>query len=86
MRKGDVVRELLLRLMKLHPSFTRRTQGNRKTFEDAVKDMQAATEWLIEKGGASTDDGLAGLPYLRMFGTTVGGWLCAVCVAGEETN
>ena len=36
-------------------------QGNRKTSEDAVKDMQAATEWLIEKGGASTDDGLAEL-------------------------
>ena len=46
--------------------------------EDAVRSMQEATEWLIEKGGASSDDGLAGAtPYLRMFGTTVGGWLLA---------
>ena len=79
MRKGDVVRELLLEINKtaseLHSA---NLKGIARPLEDAVKDMQAATEWLIEKGGASTDDGLAGAtPYLRMFGTTVGGWLLA---------
>lgn len=79
MRKGDVVRELLLEINKtaseLHLA---NLKGIARPLEDAVKDMQAATEWLIEKGGASTDDGLAGAtPYLRMFGTTVGGWLLA---------
>tara|TARA_B100001741_G_C16538099_1_gene592977 strand:- start:406 stop:2199 length:1794 start_codon:yes stop_codon:yes gene_type:complete len=79
MRKGDVVRELLLEInetaSELHSADIK---GIARPLEDAVKDMQAATEWLIEKGGASTDDGLAGAtPYLRMFGTTVGGWLLA---------
>ncbi|MEC7716079.1 MAG: acyl-CoA dehydrogenase [Actinomycetota bacterium] len=79
MRKGDVVRELLLEInetaSELHLA---NLKGIARPLEDAVKDMQAATEWLIEKGGASTDDGLAGAtPYLRMFGTTVGGWLLA---------
>ena len=79
MRKGDVVRELLLEInetaSELHSADLK---GIARPLEDAVKDMQAATEWLIEKGGASTDDGLAGAtPYLRMFGTTVGGWLLA---------
>ena len=32
----------------------------------------------MENGGGNTDAGLAGAtPYLRMFGTTVGGWLLA---------
>ena len=79
MRKGDVVRELLLEInetvSELHSA---NLEGIGNPLEDAVQDMQAATEWLIEKGGASTDDGLAGAtPYLRMFGTTVGGWLLA---------
>ena len=79
MRKGDVVRELLLEInetaSELHSADL---EGIGKPLEDAVQDMQAATEWLIENGGASTDDGLAGAtPYLRMFGTTVGGWLLA---------
>lgn len=79
MRKGDVVRELLLEINKTASELhTANLKGIARPLEDAVKDMQAATEWLIEKGGASTDDGLAGAtPYLRMFGTTVGGWLLA---------
>ena len=33
---------------------------------------------ILQNGGGSTDEGLAGAtPYLRMFGTTVGGWLMA---------
>tara|TARA_Y100001934_G_scaffold59853_1_gene74147 strand:- start:2408 stop:4201 length:1794 start_codon:yes stop_codon:yes gene_type:complete len=79
MRKGDVVRELFIEInetaSELHSA---NLKGIARPLEDAVRDMQAATEWLIEKGGASTDDGLAGAtPYLRMFGTTVGGWLLA---------
>ena len=79
MRKGDVVRELLLEINEIASELhSADLKGIARPLEDAVKDMQAATEWLIEKGGASTDDGLAGAtPYLRMFGTTVGGWLLA---------
>ncbi len=79
MRKGDVVRELLLEINKtaseLHSA---NLKGIARPLEDAVKDMQAATEWLFENGGASRVDGLAGASaYLRLFGTTVGGWLLA---------
>ncbi len=79
MRKGNVVRELLLEINETASALhSANLDGIGKPLEDAVQDMQAATEWLIEKGGASTDDGLAGAtPYLRMFGTTVGGWLLA---------
>ena len=79
MRKGDVIRELL---SEINETANELNEANLKQIgtplEDAVKSMQEATEWLIEKGGASSDDGLAGAtPYLRMFGTTVGGWLLA---------
>ena len=79
MRNGDVVRELLLEINETVSELrASNLESIGKPLEDAVQDMQAATEWLIEKGGASTDDGLAGAtPYLRMFGTTVGGWLLA---------
>ena len=79
MRKGDVVRELLLEINETASElYSADLEGIGRPLEDAVQDMQAATEWLIENGGASTDDGLAGAtPYLRMFGTTVGGWLLA---------
>jgi len=79
MRKGDVVRELLLEINETASELrSTNLEAIGRPLEDAVQDMQTATEWLIEKGGASTDDGLAGAtPYLRMFGTTVGGWLLA---------
>jgi len=79
MRKGDVVRELLLEINETASELrSANLEVIGRPLEDAVQDMQTATEWLIEKGGASTDDGLAGAtPYLRMFGTTVGGWLLA---------
>jgi alkylation response protein AidB-like acyl-CoA dehydrogenase len=79
MRNGDVVRELLQEISETAAKLKEADLaeiGN--ALENAVKDMQEATEWLVEKGGAGTDDGLAGAaPYLRMFGTTVGGWLLA---------
>ncbi|MBT94379.1 MAG: acyl-CoA dehydrogenase [Acidimicrobiaceae bacterium] len=79
MRNGDVVRELLTEISETATNLiTADLEGIGNALEYAVKDMQEATEWLVEKGGASTDDGLAGAtPYLRMFGTTVGGWLLA---------
>ena len=46
--------------------------------ENAAADLQAASRWLLDKGAGGSDDGLAAAtPYLRMFGTTVGGWLLA---------
>ncbi len=44
--------------------------------EAAAADLQAASRWLLEKGAGAGDDGLAAsTPYLRLFGTVVGGWL-----------
>ena len=46
--------------------------------ESAAADAKAATVWLLDRGGAGSDDGLAGAtPYLRLLGVTVGGWLLA---------
>ena len=48
------------------------------SLQDANESLRAASTWLLENGGGGSDAGLAGAtPYLRMFGTTVGGWLLA---------
>ena len=77
MRKGDVIRELL---SEINETANELNEANLKQIgtplEDAVKSMQEATEWLIEKGGASSDDGLAGAtPYPKNVRDTVGEWL-----------
>ena len=44
----------------------------------AVDVLEEATTWLLTHGAADPNDALAGAtPYLRMAGTTVGGWLLA---------
>ena len=46
--------------------------------EYATSDMRSISRWLLEKGAATTDDGIAGAaPYLRLVATTVGAWLLA---------
>jgi alkylation response protein AidB-like acyl-CoA dehydrogenase len=45
---------------------------------DAVSAVREATEWLIANGAQRPDDALAAAtPYLRMVGTTLGGWVMA---------
>ena len=77
MRDGGVVRDLIgeigTTVGALHEAGMTEV-GDR--IEAAAADLQAASRWLLEKGAGGTDDGLAAAtPYLRMFGTTVGGWL-----------
>ncbi len=56
---------------------------------DGLRDLVAATEWLIKAGAADLARGAAGAtPYQRLFGTVVGGWLFAKCAlaAGKATR
>ncbi len=87
MRSGQVVQDLIAQMAT---TIVDLTTGGLTDIADrlelAVADLQAGGRWLLEKGAGSTDDGLAGAtPYLRMFGTTVGGWLLAKsAVAANE--
>ena len=44
----------------------------------ALKDLEAATDWLVERGAADIQAAAAAAsPYLRLFGMVAGGWLMA---------
>ncbi|MEG3586002.1 MAG: acyl-CoA dehydrogenase [Actinomycetota bacterium] len=79
MRNGEVVFELLDQIDET----TKKLMENDleeigEQLKEAHQSLKSASEWLLENGGGNTDAGLAGAtPYLRMFGTTVGGWLLA---------
>jgi alkylation response protein AidB-like acyl-CoA dehydrogenase len=79
MRNGEVVAETIGEMGKtvaelLEVGLTEMADR----LENAAADLQAASRWLLDKGAGGSDDGLAAAtPYLRMFGTTVGGWLLA---------
>ena len=79
MRDGEVVYELL---SEIDSTITILLDNDMKeigsSLQDANESLRAASTWLLENGGGGSDAGLAGAtPYLRMFGTTVGGWLLA---------
>ena len=79
MRNGDVVFELLTQIDETV------TKLNEKGLEEiglplkeANESLKKASTWLLENGAGNSDAVLAGAtPYLRMFGTTIGGWLMA---------
>lgn len=79
MRNGDVVFELLTQIDETV------TKLNEKGLEEiglplkeANESLKTASTWLLENGAGNSDAVLAGAtPYLRMFGTTIGGWLMA---------
>ena len=79
MRNGDVVFELLTQIDETV------TKLNEKGLEEiglplkeANESLKTASTWLLESGAGNSDAVLAGAtPYLRMFGTTIGGWLMA---------
>ena len=79
MRNGDVVFELLTQIDETV------TKLNEKGLEEiglplkeANESLKTASTWLLENGASNSDAVLAGAtPYLRMFGTTIGGWLMA---------
>ncbi len=79
MRDGEVVYELL---SEIDSTITILLDNDMKeigsSLQNANESLRAASTWLLENGGGGSDAGLAGAtPYLRMFGTTVGGWLLA---------
>jgi alkylation response protein AidB-like acyl-CoA dehydrogenase len=68
MRGGGVVKDLLARI----------ADGASPALADAAAAVGEATDWLLEHGLADPTDAMAGsVPYLRMWGITVGGWLLA---------
>ena len=81
MRGGGVVGDLLASMRSLDADLA--AGGDdlatiRAGLSDAVAALTEATEWLLEHGSAEPNDALAGAsPYLRLFGTVVGGWLLA---------
>ncbi len=79
MRNGEVVSELLEQIDETITTLMENDlQEIGEPLKEANESLKSASEWLLQNGGGSTDDGLSGAtPYLRMFGTTVGGWLLA---------
>jgi len=76
MRGGAVVKELL----------TRMRDGASPALTDAVDAVGEAGDWLLEHLAAGeVNDAMAGsVPYLRMWGITVGGWLLARAAAADD--
>jgi len=79
MRNGDVVNELLAEIDDTVASLLDNNLNEiGSALQQANESLREASAWLLESGGGGSDEGLAGAtPYLRMFGTTVGGWLMA---------
>jgi alkylation response protein AidB-like acyl-CoA dehydrogenase len=71
MRAGGVVDDFLQRLEAVDPDL-----GD--AYPRAVAALREATTWILTNGAADPQDALAAAaPYLRMFGTVVGGWVMA---------
>jgi hypothetical protein len=45
--------------------------------DDALGALETATVWMTGNVGAADDNAAGAVPYLRMFGVTLGGWLLA---------
>ena len=68
MRGGGVAKDLLARM----------ADGASPALADAVAALGEATDWLLTSGFANPNDAMAGaVPYLRMWGVALGGWLLA---------
>jgi alkylation response protein AidB-like acyl-CoA dehydrogenase len=77
MRGGGVVKDLLARI----------ADGASPALADAAGAVGEATDWLLEHGLADPTDALAGsVPYLRMWGVTLGGWLLARSAAADPSG
>ncbi|KIE52567.1 MAG: acyl-CoA dehydrogenase [marine actinobacterium MedAcidi-G2A] len=79
MRNGDVVFELLTQIDETVTTLNERgLEEIGLPLKEANESLKTASTWLLESGAANGDAVLAGAtPYLRMFGTTIGGWLMA---------
>ncbi|HEX4904645.1 MAG TPA: acyl-CoA dehydrogenase [Acidimicrobiales bacterium] len=79
MRGGGVAKDLLARM----------ADGASPALADAVAAVGEATDWLLTNGFSNPNDAMAGsVPYLRMWGITVGGWLLArsAAAAGPDSE
>jgi hypothetical protein len=77
MRGGAVVKELLAQLR----------DGASAELADAVDAVGEATDWLLANGFTNPNDAMAGsVPYLRMWGIALGGWLLARSAAAAAGN
>ncbi|HVM67741.1 MAG TPA: acyl-CoA dehydrogenase [Acidimicrobiales bacterium] len=59
----------------------------RTALVDAVDAAREATEWLLAHGASDPNDALAAAtPYLRLVGTTLGGWVMARQAAAAQSG
>jgi len=81
LRGGGVVDEFLGRIEDLDAELADAGPGLEpigSRLADAVGALREATGWILANGAGDPDQALAAAtPYLRMFGTTVGGWVMA---------
>ena len=82
MRSGAVVLELLDRIDADAEA------AGRAELTDAVAALREASEWLLAKGLVDPRHAFAGAaPYLRLFGTVLGGWfLTKQAAVGDEAK
>jgi 3-(methylthio)propanoyl-CoA dehydrogenase len=81
MRNGGVMADLLAQMEALDPELAAagpELAGIRSALAGGVGVLREATGWVLSRGQAEPNDGLAAAaPYLRMSGLVVGGWLMA---------
>jgi hypothetical protein len=89
MRNGGAIQDLLGQMTALDAELA--DGGDdfasiRDNLSRAVADLTAAVLWLAERGPTDPNDALAGAtPFLRLMGTTVGGWyLARAALAARE--
>ncbi|MGI9649025.1 MAG: acyl-CoA dehydrogenase [Acidimicrobiia bacterium] len=89
MRNGGAIEDLIGDMMKLDEPLAAAGDGFttlRSGLAAAVADLTSAVLWLAEHGLQNPNHALAAAtPFLRLMGTTVGGWLMArSALAAEE--
>ena len=81
MRGGAVVADLLAQMEGLGPELAAagpELAGIWPMLADGVSVLREATSWILSRGQAEPNDALAGaMPYLRLSGLVIGGWLLA---------
>ncbi len=82
MKGGQVARDLIARMAGLDAELAAAGEGlapMRTQLNAAVATLTEATDWMLDRLKTQPDAAMAGAtPYLRMFATTVGGYLLAL--------
>ena len=89
MRGGGAIQDLIGQMTALDAKLADAGEdfaSIRRNLGAAVADLTAAILWLAEHGPTDPNDALAGAtPFLRLMGTTVGGWyLARTALAARE--